>query len=171
MIENARARTDSQTMQYLLVLLTTLLLAPLAALHAAALPEQTGWEGAPAEEWMTTAADYSTSQRGQTMVVMVDGQIVFERCDNGGAVDKVQMLASGSKSFVGVAAAAAVQDQLIKLDDPVGESITEWKADPQKAGITYRQLLTLITHPQFPGYWNDVRWHRKVTSVIRKEPT
>lgn len=24
-------------------------------------------------------------------------------------------------------------------------------------------------HPQFPGYWKDVKWHRKVNSVIRKE--
>lgn len=24
-------------------------------------------------------------------------------------------------------------------------------------------------HPQFPGYWNDVKWHRRVNSIIRKE--
>ena len=100
---------------------------------------------APPEDWMKSAADYSKTQRGQTMVVVFDGQIVFERYDNGGARDKVQMLASGSKSFVGVAAAAAMQDKVIRLDDPVCESITEWKADPKKANITYRQLLTLTS--------------------------
>ena len=26
-----------------------------------------------------------------------------------------------------------------------------------------------FTHPQFPGYWNDAKWHRRVTSVIRGE--
>jgi hypothetical protein len=24
-----------------------------------------------------------------------------------------------------------------------------------------------FTHPQFPGLWNDVQWHKKVTSIIR----
>jgi CubicO group peptidase (beta-lactamase class C family) len=100
---------------------------------------------APSQEWMRSAAGYSKSQRGQTLVVMFDGQIVFERYDNGGAADKAQMLASGSKSFVGIAAVAAVQDKVIRLDDPVCESITEWKSDPQKATITYHQLLTLTS--------------------------
>jgi hypothetical protein len=26
-----------------------------------------------------------------------------------------------------------------------------------------------FTHPHFRGYWKDVKWHRKVTSIIRKE--
>ncbi len=24
-----------------------------------------------------------------------------------------------------------------------------------------------FTHPQFPGYWDDVKWHRRVTKIIR----
>ena len=55
------------------------------------------------------------------------------------------MLASGSKSLVGVAGVAAVQDGLIRLDDAASESITEWKDDPTKSRITYRQLLTLTS--------------------------
>jgi len=79
------------------------------------------------------------------MVVLFDGKTVFEQYDNGGAADRLQMLASGSKSFVGVAAAAAVQDQVLNYDDPVNEIITEWKDDPKKAAITCRQLLTLTS--------------------------
>jgi CubicO group peptidase (beta-lactamase class C family) len=100
---------------------------------------------APSGAAMAAAADYSKSNRGQTVVVMFDGKLIFERYDNAGAADRVQMLASGSKSFVGIAAVAAVEDGLIKLDDPVSESITEWKGDPKKAKITYRQLLTLTS--------------------------
>lgn len=100
---------------------------------------------APAESAMTAAADYSKAERGQTCVVMFDGKVVFERYDSGGAADKVQMLASGSKSFVGLAAVAAVQDGVLKLDDPASGAITEWKDDPKKAKITYRQLLTLTS--------------------------
>ncbi len=55
------------------------------------------------------------------------------------------MLASGSKSFVGLAAVAAVQDGLITLDDPASESLVEWKSDAKKSTITYRQLLTMTS--------------------------
>jgi CubicO group peptidase (beta-lactamase class C family) len=79
------------------------------------------------------------------MVVLLDGKIVFESYANGGAKDRAQMLASGTKSFVGVAAVAAVEDGIIKLDDPACESLTEWKTDPVKSQITYRQLLTLTS--------------------------
>jgi len=116
----------------------------LAALTPSAAPS------APPQAAMKAAADYSKAHNGQTCLVMFDGKIVFERYDNGGAADKVQMLASGSKSFVGVAAVAAVQDQIIRLDDPVCEALTEWKDDPKKAKITYRQLLTM-TSGLMPG--------------------
>ena len=148
------------TTRRILVGFTVLLLAPLAAIQAAepraanhattALVDGAGRVSVPAEAWMKSAADYSKAQQGQTMVVLFDGRIVFERYDNGGAPEKVQMLASGSKSFVGLAAMAAVHDKVINLDDPVCESITQWKDDPRKAAITYRQLLTL-TSGLMPG--------------------
>ena len=94
---------------------------------------------------MKAAADYSKGEKGQTCVVMFDGKIAFERYDNGGGADKVQMLASGSKSFVGLAAVAAVGDNLLKWDDLASGGIPEWKDDPKKAKITYRQLLTLTS--------------------------
>ena len=99
----------------------------------------------PSEAAMKAAADYSKAHQGQTCLVMFDGKVVLERYDNGGAADRVQMLASGSKSFVGVAAIAAVQDKIIRLDDPACEAITEWKEDSTKSKITYRQLLTLTS--------------------------
>lgn len=100
---------------------------------------------APPEPAMKAAADYSKACNGQTMVVLFDGEVVFERYDNRGAADRLQMLASGSKSFVGLAAVAAVQDGILKLDAPASESLVEWKDAPEKSGITYRQLLTLTS--------------------------
>src|SRR4029434_3820066 len=41
----------------------------------------------------------------------------------------------------GIAALAAVQEGLLKLDDPVSDTITEWKSDPRKSQITIQQLL------------------------------
>ena len=100
---------------------------------------------APPDASLISAANYSKAQGGRTIVVVFDGEIIFERYDNGGHAGTVQMLASGSKSFVGLAAAAAVQDGVLKLDDAASESIAEWKDDPEKATITYRQLLTLTS--------------------------
>jgi len=94
---------------------------------------------------MEAARRYSEAAGGQAMVVMLDGKIVFEAYGNGGGRDRAQTLASGTKSFVGVVAVAAVEDGLIRLDDKACESLTEWKTDPLKSQITYRQLLTLTS--------------------------
>ncbi len=100
---------------------------------------------APTKASLDIAAAYSESHRGQSLIVMFDGAIIFEQYANGGSAQRLQMLASGSKSFVGIAAAAVVEDGILKLDDPVFKSIPEWKDDPAKRLITYRQLLTLTS--------------------------
>jgi len=111
----------------------------LTALAAAADP------AAPSPAALQAAAEYSESHRGQTMVVMHRGNIVLERYANGGSVETRQLLASGSKSFAGIAAACALHDGILKLDDRACESLTEWRDDPEKSQITYRQLLTLTS--------------------------
>ena len=94
---------------------------------------------------LRAAADYSDGFRGRAVVVLFDGAVVFERYANGGGRDVPQMLASGSKSFVGVAAAAAVRDGLLKIEDPASAFLPEWAADPLKANVTLGQLLTLTS--------------------------
>jgi len=99
----------------------------------------------PTSAAIKLASDYSMGHNGQTLIVMFDGKVVAEEYADGGAADRPQMLASGSKSFVSIAAAAAVEDGIIKLEDPVCESLIEWKGDQQKSQITYRHLLTLTS--------------------------
>lgn len=91
------------------------------------------------------AQKYSAETRGQALVIMQGGKVILEEYCNGGANDRMQMLASGSKSFVGIAAVAAVCDGFIKLDDFASESLSEWKEHQLKSKITYRQLLTLTS--------------------------
>jgi len=102
---------------------------------AAAVPD---WQARGA-----AAADYSARHSGRVVVVMVDGKVVFERADNGWAVDRPHPLASGTKSFVGVVAATAVDDGLLTLDELASDTLTEWKNDPRRSKITVRHLLTL----------------------------
>lgn len=59
------------------------------------------------------AASYSAEHRGISLLVMIDGKIVFEDYPNGGRANRPHELASGTKSFSGVMAACAVQDGLL----------------------------------------------------------
>lgn len=80
------------------------------------------------------------SARGSTATVVMDrtGQI-----DVRGTFNTPVSIASGTKSFSGVAAALLARDGLIRLDDRVSTAITEWQGVPGKQDITYRQLLSL----------------------------
>src|SRR5213078_75397 len=88
------------------------------------------------------AAKYSESKRGVSMLVMQNGRTIFEHYANGGSAGGRWPIFSGTKSFWGIAALAAVHDGLFKLDDLVSDTITEWKGDPRKSRITIRELLS-----------------------------
>jgi CubicO group peptidase (beta-lactamase class C family) len=102
-----------------------------------------------------SAAKYSESKRGGSMLVMQNGRTVFEHYANGGSANRRWPIFSGTKSFWGIAALAAVRDGFFKLDDAVCDTITEWKTDPRKAQITIRQLLN-----QTDGIEGASRLHR-----------
>ena len=75
------------------------------------------------------------------MLVIQNGRTIFEHYANGGSARGKWPIFSGTKSFWGIAALAAARDGLFKLDDPVSDTITEWKSDPRKSQITIRELL------------------------------
>lgn len=87
------------------------------------------------------AARYSDGKRGIAMLVMQNGNTIFEHYSNGGIRDGRWPIFSGTKSFWGVTALCAVRDGLIRLDDRVADTITEWRNDPRKSQITIRELL------------------------------
>src|SRR6266480_4233408 len=87
------------------------------------------------------AAKYSESKRGVSVLVMQNGRTIFEHYANGGSAGGRWPIFSGTKSFWGIAALAAARDGLFKLDDPVSDTITEWKNNPRKSQITIRELL------------------------------
>lgn len=91
------------------------------------------------------AARYSAAHAGDALLVWADGHLVLERAQNGYNLDRPHMLASGTKSFVGVAALAAAADGVLALDERVAETIRTWQDDPQRSSITVRQLLHLTS--------------------------
>lgn len=87
------------------------------------------------------AAKYSESKHGVAMLVIENGRTIYEHYAKSGSPSGRWPIFSGTKSFWGIAALAAVHDGLFKLDDPVSDTITEWKNDLRKSQITIRQLL------------------------------
>src|SRR5437764_8543143 len=88
------------------------------------------------------AAKYSEGKRGVSMLVMQNGHTIFEHYANGGSARGRWPIFSGTKNFWGIAELAAARDGLFKLDDPVSDTITEWKSDSRKSQITIRELLS-----------------------------
>lgn len=90
------------------------------------------------------AAAYSAARRGVSLLVMFDGRIVFENYANGGDAARGNELASGTKSFTGVMAAAAAQDGLLRWDEACADTLNEWRGDERRR-ITIRDLLSLTS--------------------------
>lgn len=90
------------------------------------------------------ARSYSARHDGLSLVILQDGDLLLEDYPEG-RPDIALPLHSGTKSFVGVMAAAAVQDGLLTLDERVSETIPDWRDDELKATTTLRQLLNLTS--------------------------
>jgi CubicO group peptidase (beta-lactamase class C family) len=93
---------------------------------------------------LQAAAAYSAERRGVSLVVMQRGRIVFEDYPNGGGPGRGWELASGTKSFTGIMAAAAVQDRLLEWDERCADTLPEWRGDSRRR-ITIRHLLSLTS--------------------------
>lgn len=116
------------------------------------------------------AATYSEEERGYGIVVMVDGRVVFEQYARNISPARTSLLASGTKSFVGPLAIAAQADGLLRLDEPVSETLHEWRADARRAGITIRQLLTLTSGIEGGVILDPPSYGESVTAQVTAAP-
>jgi len=96
------------------------------------------------------AARYSRDKAELSLIVYQHGRVLLEEYPAGDA-QTGQFVASLVKSLWGLAAAAAVQDGLLSLDELVSSTFPDWKADPRKARIKVRDLLSM-TSGLDPGY-------------------
>lgn len=98
----------------------------------------------PSAAGLEHAARYSGQRRGVSMVVLVQGRLVFEDYPQDGGDQRAWETASGTKSFSGVLAAAAAADGLLSLEEPCAKALGEW-ADGPRAAISLRDLLSLTS--------------------------
>jgi CubicO group peptidase (beta-lactamase class C family) len=105
------------------------------------------------------------------LLIEVAGATILERYANGYDAEKPHALYSGAKSFWGVTAAAAHDDGLLDLDEPVAQTIPEWAADERHARVTLRELLALTSGIGFGGLGAAVPIYEKALATpIKDEP-
>jgi CubicO group peptidase (beta-lactamase class C family) len=105
------------------------------------------------------------------LLIEVAGKTVFERYANGYDAMQPHALYSGTKSFWGATAAAAHDDGLLDLDEPVASTIPEWSADTRRARVTLRDLLALTSGIGFGGLGSAVPTYERALAVaIKDEP-
>jgi CubicO group peptidase (beta-lactamase class C family) len=114
---------------------------------------------------------YAERHTLHALVIEVAGAIVLERYANGYDETKPHALYSGTKSFWGVTAAAAHDDGLLDLDEPVAQTVAEWGTDPRHARVTLRDLLALTSGIGFGGLGSAVpTYERALATPIKDEP-
>lgn len=67
-------------------------------------------------------------------------------------------------------ALAAVDDGLLTLDEPVSETITEWKDDPRKSTIMVAELLRLTSGLEAGHYSAVPMYEEAITAPLVHPP-
>jgi CubicO group peptidase (beta-lactamase class C family) len=119
---------------------------------------------------MQEAVAYHERHKPQALIVARGGEIVFEKYDSGLAGDKLHALYSGTKSFWGPLAVVAQRDELLELDETVGDTFPAWREDPVKRKVTLRHLLTLTAGIGFGGLGNAVPVYEKALATLLRDP-
>jgi len=117
------------------------------------------------------ALAYTEKHTPHALLVERDGTMLCEQYANGYDAETPHALYSGTKSFWGVTAAAAHDDGLLDLDEPVAATIPSWRTDPRKSVVTVRQLLALTSGIGFGGLGSAVPVYERALDVaIKDEP-
>lgn len=128
-----------------------------------------------AQDRLAAAAAYSATAGGMSLVVFERGREVFRAHRDG--VEPALELASGTKSFSGLLAAAMAQDGLLALDERCADTLSEWREDPVRTQATIRTLLQLAAGVASgptgrpPTYAEAVAFSAEVPGVFRYGPT
>jgi CubicO group peptidase (beta-lactamase class C family) len=118
----------------------------------------------PSEKACEAAYVYSEQIKGLAVLVQHRGKVIYERYAESFGPDKANEIWSGTKSFAPTIAILLEQKGLLRLDEKVHETITEWKGKPRHEQVTVRHLLDftsglgrfgdaggVTSHPDFYG--------------------
>ena len=105
----------------------------------------------PSPDSLDEAWRYSVDHGGYSLIVIQHGRILLERYAHGDGPGVQRRIYSGTKGLWCVAALAAEADGILNLDEPVADTIREWRGQPGRDKITIRQLLN-FTAGIDPGF-------------------
>jgi len=108
------------------------------------------------------AADYSARHRGVSFLAIQDGRTLLEQ--NAKTPHKIY---SGTKAFWDLAALAAAEDGLLRLDERVTDIVTSWRSEPRKAQVTIRQLLDFDSGLEPEFFLHESQSGDRDTAAIR----
>lgn len=94
---------------------------------------------------LRAAAEYSAKRRGLALLVIQHGKTIFSDLENGAKPGEVHKIYSGTKGFWVLAAIAAEEAGILKLDERVSDTIAEWRDDARKSRVTIRELLSFTS--------------------------
>ncbi len=94
---------------------------------------------------IAAAARYSTARRGLELLVIQHENVLFHEVENGAARGEPHKIYSGTKSFWVLAALAAAEDGILKMDERAAETLPEWREDAAKSRLTIRELLSFTS--------------------------
>ena len=126
------------------VALLAITLAPFSSMAA----EPFAWQtDAPENHGLSAAKldalrDHLAAHSTKAFLLVRDDRIVYEWYSADHSATTPHGTASMAKALVGgVAVAVALSDGRLALDDPASRFIPQWRADPVKSRITFRQLM------------------------------
>ncbi|HEY6486013.1 MAG TPA: serine hydrolase [Candidatus Cybelea sp.] len=117
------------------------------------------------------AIEYARAHDLRAILIARGGEIVARAFGDGVTAETGNALYSGTKSFWGPAALCAQADGLLDLDEPVFETLREWRDDPWKRRVTARMLLSLTAGFGFGGLGTAVPvYARALAMPLKNEP-
>jgi len=117
------------------------------------------------------AAAYARKHSLQALLVAEGNEICLQEYASGFSAESAHALYSGTKSFWGVAALYAQNDGLLRIDEPVAQTIASWQQDPWKRRVTLKMLLSLTSGFGFGGLGSAVpTYDRALALPLRDEP-
>jgi CubicO group peptidase (beta-lactamase class C family) len=113
-------------------------------------PEAGAGERAFSARTLDAAAQYAEHTNGQALIVLQGGKVQLERYFGGATATTLFSSHSMARTLNALAVGIAIADGRIgSVDDAVSKYLPEW-ADPARAAITIRQLLTMSGGFQTP---------------------
>ena len=117
------------------------------------------------------AIEYARAHDLRAILIACGGEIVAQAFGEGVTADTPSALYSGTKSFWGPVALCAQDDGVLDLDEPVFETLGEWRDDPWKRRVTARMLLSLTAGFGFGGLGAAVPIYERALAIpLKNEP-